>query len=263
MSEIRVLVFGTAGSGKTSLCNALTNENELIGDGAKGVTLDHHKYKTVELNDKSVSIIDTVGLNESDKGAVKARTAIKLLINLLRDSQEGYSLLVHVFRKGRPTKAEVDNYRLFVNAIAGSTIPVISVVTGCEDVEPMSNWSKINYPILEELGLKYQDVVCTCFATSGKEELNNIYQSLREDSVNGISNSIIKYAAKEPVKIYKDANEFIAVMKRTWNQICELCEVPDWTWNVEKNLAEILKRIGFPAQEIRELLRDFNLLINK
>lgn len=263
MSNIRVLVFGTAGSGKTSLCNALTNENQLIGDGAKGVTRDHYKYQTVELNGKPVSINDTVGLNESDKGAVKAKTAIKLLINLLRDSQEGYSLLVHVFRKGRPTKAEVENYHLFVNAIAGSTIPVISVVTGCEDVEPMSKWRDENVTTLEELGLKYQDVVCTCFAKSVKKELNDIYLSLRQDSIKAISNSIIEHAAKEPVVIYSNTNEFIAVMKRVWNQICDWCEVPEWTWNVEKNLADILTRIGFAAQEIRDLLRDFNLFINK
>lgn len=143
------------------------------------------------------------------------------------------------------------------------TIPVISVVTGCEDVEPMSNWSKTNDPILKELGLKYEGVVCTCFATSAREELNKIYQSLRQDSVDTISNSIIKYAAEEPVKIYKDANEFIAVIKRTWNQICHWCELPDWTWNVEKNLADILKRIGFAAQEINELLRDFNFFGNR
>lgn len=37
MSEpIRVLVFGTTGTGKTSLCNALTGGNEKVSDAAQG-----------------------------------------------------------------------------------------------------------------------------------------------------------------------------------------------------------------------------------
>ena len=38
------------------------------------------------------------------------------------------------------TKLEQDNYDFFVNTICARRIPVLLVVTGCENLEPMSLW---------------------------------------------------------------------------------------------------------------------------
>ncbi len=260
---IRVLVFGTTGVGKTSLCNALTNQNQPVNDGVKGVTFKHYNYPPVELSSKNLLITDTVGLNESDKGTVKSKDAIKLLLNLLRDSKEGYNLLVHVIRIGRITQNELANYNFFVKIIADSAVPVILLVTGCENIEPMSKWKKENSSALEEMGLNYQDVVCTSFATSQRQEFAKIYESLRQESCQAISHSILEHARPEPVLIYSDNNGFMTIIKRAWNTFCNFFDKPEWTWNVEKNLAEMMRRLGLLEDEIRDLLKYTNMFGKK
>ncbi|RKH81782.1 GTP-binding protein, partial [Corallococcus praedator] len=136
---IRVLVFGTTGTGKTSLCNELTGGNQRVSDAAQGVTFKSYTYKELEISEgKSLIITDTVGLNESARGSVSSRDAVKALIKLLRDSEEGYNLLIQVFRIPRITQAEESNYEFFVKTITQAKIPAILVATGCENLEPMS-----------------------------------------------------------------------------------------------------------------------------
>ena len=114
MKNIRVLVFGATGTGKTSLCNTLTDKIRPTDNGAKGITAKSHLYAAFKTGECAVEIIDTVGLHESSHGTVPAEQAVVQLIELLEKARDGFSLLVHVTRASRITKEHDDDYRFFV-----------------------------------------------------------------------------------------------------------------------------------------------------
>ena len=73
MNDIRVLIFGSTGTGKTSLCNSLTGQKMKATSSARGNTFETHTYQPFELDGKRIYVTDTVGLDESDKGTVPAQ----------------------------------------------------------------------------------------------------------------------------------------------------------------------------------------------
>ena len=255
---IRVLVFGTTGTGKTSLCNALTGEEQKVSNAAQGVTFRSYTYKEVEiLGDKSLIITDTVGLNESARGSVPSRDAVKALIKLLKDSQEGYNLLIHVFRIPRITQAEENNYEFFVRTISESKIPTILVATGCENLEPMSKWKNENGDTFARIGLEYEDIICTCFASGGR--MASFYDDLRNESCQALLGAIEAYAAPEPVKLYNSMQGFIAVFKRAWNWLAGWLGLDGVMFKLNEGLIQLLIRIGFTKEEATAFVNEVGI----
>jgi hypothetical protein len=70
-----------------------------------------------------------------DMGTIKQSFAVKQLINLLKSLEDGVSLLVFVMEKGRIKKSLDENYKLFVEAICMSSVPIVLLITHCE-MEP-------------------------------------------------------------------------------------------------------------------------------
>lgn len=252
-NPIRVLVFGTTGTGKTSLCNALTGENQKASDAAEGVTFKSYTYQEVEISDgKSLIITDTVGLNESERGSVPSRDAVKALIKLIKESKEGYNLLIHVFRIPRITQTEENNYEFFVRTISESKIPTILAATGCENVDPMSKWKNDNSGAFARKGLDYKDIICTCFASGGR--LESVYKDLRDESRQLLLGAIETYAAKEPIQLYSTYQGFIATMKRAWNWLVSWLGFDDLMFQFNEGLIQLLIRIGFTRDEAKEFV---------
>jgi hypothetical protein len=53
----------------------------------------------------------------------------------------GVNLLVFVMKRGRLTETIYKNYDLFHHGFCNSNVPIVVVVTGCEDIEPtMDRW---------------------------------------------------------------------------------------------------------------------------
>lgn len=252
-NPIRVLVFGTTGTGKTSLCNALTGENEIASDAAEGVTFKSCTYKEVQISDgKSLIITDTIGLNESERGSVPSKDAVKALIKLLKDSKEGYNLLIHVFRIPRITQAEENNYEFFVRTISESKIPTILAATGCENVDPMSKWKNDNSAAFARKGLDYDDIICTCFANGGR--LESVYKDLRNESREALLGAIETYATPEPIKLYSTYQGFIAALKRAWNWFANWLGFEELMFQFNEGLIQLLVRIGFTRDEAKEFV---------
>jgi GTPase Era involved in 16S rRNA processing len=257
--ELRVLVFGSTGTGKTSLCNSITNTDQKrpVNDSAKGVTFESFTFPAFELSKKMCIITDTVGLNESDKGTVPSKDALKSLVNLLKASKEGYNLLIQVMRMPRITKDVEDNYRFFVETIAEKKIPVILVVTGCENVEPMSKWATDNEQTFEEMDLEYKAIISTCFAEGGR--LEAVYQSLREDSVKDVQKAIKVHSSFQPIKLYEGSFGLMFVIKRAWNWLCHFLKLPsEWEIVVNEALENLLIRLGLTKKEARDLAEEWN-----
>ena len=94
----RVLVFGSTGAGKTSICNELTGDQHPVSSDAIGCTFETTHYRPVFIGENLYELIDTVGLNEGTAGTTPSKTAMANLINLIRTNKEGFNLLIMVNR---------------------------------------------------------------------------------------------------------------------------------------------------------------------
>lgn len=253
---IRVLVFGTSGVGKTSLCNIVTGttDPQAVSDAAVGCTFKTHVFSPFTIDDKLCIFTDTIGLNESDNGKVPAKDALKELIALLKHSKDGYNLLIHVMRIPRITKAEQNNYEFFIKLVADSKIPAILVATGCENVEPMSDWKNNNENIFSTMGLHYKDIICTCFAEDGKRYN---YSDLREESRRVVTEAIMQYSTKETVLIFKTDAAIVRTFKRCWNWLVNNVGFNKLKVGVNKAVQEILMRFGFSEEEAAKEAENF------
>lgn len=103
MATLKVVVFGSTGAGKTSLCNVLSGHEMPASDSARGVTFQSFEFPPFEYGGHTVTLTDTVGLNESEKGHIRPIEAVQQLVDLIKRSADGYHLLVHVMRAPRIT----------------------------------------------------------------------------------------------------------------------------------------------------------------
>ena len=245
MKNIRVLVFGATGTGKTSLCNALTGKERPTDNGAKGITAKSHQYPAFQTGDCKIEIIDTVGLHESSHGTVPAEQAVVELIELLEKARDGFSLLIHVTRASRITKEHDDDYTFFVEKMTQSSIPVILAVTGCENEHPMTSWVERNQEAFTRFA--YRELVPSCFASGGPME--KFFAPLREQSREHLLASIVQNALAEPSKLYGagTGSSFSEALTRIWNQFVTVSGLSDkYRRQVNESAYALMKRLGVP-----------------
>lgn len=245
MKTIRVLVFGATGTGKTSLCNALTGKARPTDSGAKGITAKTHLYPAFQTGECKIEIIDTVGLHESSHGTVPAEQAVVELIELLEKARDGFSLLIHVTRASRITKEHDDDYKFFVEKMTQSSIPVILAITGCENEHPMTSWVERNQEAFTRFA--YEELVPTCFASGGPME--EFYAPLRAQSRERLLASIVQNALAEPSKLYGagTSSSFSDALTRIWNEFVTVAGLPDkYRRQVNESAYALMKRLGVP-----------------
>ena len=262
MTTYRVLVFGSTGTGKTSLCNELTGQEMQANSSARGNTFETHTYAPFKSGRNTFVITDTVGLNESDKGTVSAKEAAAQLVNLLVEAKDGFSILVHVFRIPRVTEAHDKNYQFFVQEMTQGNIPVLLVATGCENEVPMSAWAKENAKVFQEDRYDYKEIIATCFAKGGRYEASNA--PLRIESKKAVIKAIVKHGLAEPQTIYAGEGDssFNNVLTRIWNSFVEIAGLSEkYRKKLNESGVGLLTRLGVPrevaeafAEHIPELL---------
>lgn len=243
MNTLRVLVFGSTGTGKTSLCNTLTGKARPTDNGAKGITAKSHLYPPFDLNGRKVEVVDTVGLHESSHGTVPAEQAVVELVELLKKAKDGFSLLVHVTRASRITQEHNEDYTFFVEKMTQNQIPVILAVTGCENEQPMQAWVERNQDAFKRFD--YQEIVSCCFATGGPMEAH--FQPLRMLSREKLLKAIEAHGTQAPVKIYGEgtSSTFNEALTRIWNEFISLAGLPDkYRRQVNESAYNLMKRLG-------------------
>jgi len=159
-----VILFGETGGGKSSTVNLLFEcEVATVSDSAIGCTFEYKKYDAPEY-----ALFDTAGLSEGQKGKVPHAVAIQQLVRLLRSLENGVSLLVLVMEKGR-IKSLHENYKLLVDAICASSVPVILLISHCEVENNPGDWWRENKVHFDDYGMRFNDVVsgsCMDIATA-------------------------------------------------------------------------------------------------
>jgi energy-coupling factor transporter ATP-binding protein EcfA2 len=245
MKKIRVLVFGATGTGKTSLCNALTGGARPTDNGAKGITAKSHLYAPFTSGENRIEVIDTVGLHESLHGTVPAEQAVIELIELLNNARDGFSILVHVTRASRITKEHDDDFTFFVEKMAGNKIPVILAVTGCENEVSMADWVLRNEGAF--MRFSYKKIIPTCFASGGPME--SPFIPLRVQSREALLQSIHDNTLDEPLLLFGSDTgiSFSETLYRLWNDFITLAGLPDdYRRRVNETAYSMMQRLGVP-----------------
>lgn len=249
-STIRVLVFGGTGTGKTSLCNTLTGRSRPTGNGAVGVTTKSHLYNAFDYEGRKIRLFDSVGLHESSFGTVPAEEAFAQVVALLARAKEGFSLLIHVARASRITKEQEEDYKFFVEKLTQGNIPVLLVLTGCENEDPMTAWLDRNRASFDRF--QYKDMIPTCFLTGGKFEAH--YAALRVQSTTKLLEAILANALPQPYRLYGKGTEstFSQTLTRVWNYVVDWTGLPEkWRGKVNESAFELIKRLGLPEEVAR------------
>ncbi|MDP3108673.1 GTPase domain-containing protein [Hydrogenophaga sp.] len=244
---IRVLVFGSTGVGKTSLCNTLTGRNRPTNNGPFGVTQKTHAFAPFVHDGRRIQIIDTAGMHESDGGTVKTDEAVQQIVELLQNSKDGFHLLIHVARATRITKEQEEDHDFFVRRMTQSMVPSLMVLTGCENEEPMTKWVDEHRSAFNRYN--YKDLVATCFAQGGK--LEEHYAPLREQSREVTLDAIVKYALSEPYLLFggTTGRTLQDALYGLWNEFVDLAKLPAKLRRRSNESAyALLKRLGVPEK---------------
>lgn len=251
---IRVLVFGSTGVGKTSLCNLLVGRTQPCHNGALGVTSRTHTYEPFKLKGRQVIMVDTVGLHESKHGTVPPEKAATQILELLSQSKNGFSLIIHVATIGRITQERDQDYEFFVEKMCDRKIPVLQVLTGAENEAPkMQSWVESNREAFGRFA--YADIIAVCCASGGPLEQH--YAPLRKASRAIVGKAILAHALPVPCLLYGNASvkSIGDLFDKLWNGFVELAGLPAALRRKgNESVAGLLQRMGVP-NDVVDLLR--------
>jgi predicted GTPase len=195
-SNPNVIVFGETGAGKSSVINmVLGSDRANVGNRLLGETFKSTVYP-VKLDGMTYNLYDTVGLGEHSGGTVDSAQAVRNLYRLVTDlsNSGGVNLLVFVMKRGRLTETIHKNYELFHHGFCNSKVPIVVVVTGCEDIEPtMDRWWIDNEASFTKAGMPFDGHACVC-AFKGRKTNTGGYRNeeLVNESVGVVKHLIVQ-----------------------------------------------------------------------
>ncbi|KAF9222588.1 hypothetical protein BS17DRAFT_818399 [Gyrodon lividus] len=199
-----VLFFGETGVGKSSVINMLVGQNTeaaCVSGGAKGCTFASTGYKAT-IDGEEFVLWDTVGLNEGEHGSTPSPLAECNLEELMRNMKGGLSLLVYVIRGTRFRQVVQINYELFYRAICGKQVPIVAVVTGLENEEPMESWWSKNVADLQKFGLVFEASACiTAFRGKVLKTRRHAFEDEYEESKLKLQRLVPRNCSPEPIFI--------------------------------------------------------------
>ena len=166
-----VILVGETGSGKSSIINMISGDVVAPISGTTGTRICS-AYPT-SIGEFAYNLYDTPGL---DSNALRLGT--DKVTKLIRDMHDGVNSLVFCMQ-GNITDDTFAIYKHFSRLVK---VPVIAVITGLEQEDPMeASWTK-NGAALKEYGMSFADTACvttlrgkrSIFATQYDESKNNV-----------------------------------------------------------------------------------------
>jgi len=150
----------------------------------------------VEIHGETYDIHDTVGLGEHN-GNVDSARATANLFRLVDDlsTSGGINLLVYVVRCNRRSVETIrKHYSLIHHGLCDSKVPIVIIVTGCENVGPtMDRWWTENEASFTKAGISFNGHACVC-AFKGTKTKNGGYRTegLFNDSLQVVRQLVIQ-----------------------------------------------------------------------
>ncbi len=261
---IRVLVFGTVGAGKTSMCNTLAGLEPgdprymETSNSAQSVTLEAYHYKEFHWKGKGIVLTDTAGLVPGQSIGRTYKFAIANIIKLLRDSQDGYNLLIYVSPPKIEKKLAEDSYNLFYKVLGGERVKIILVVTHIDLIDATgTNIEYTEKPFVEWLNAnrknysnyKYADIIATCFKCGGFI-MKELFGELRTESRKAVLDAIVKHGQGGSIKL-KEPTIFEQGAVKIMNTFLDLTVIAkDKQVTYDEDLAkELEEKWGFTRDE--------------
>jgi small GTP-binding protein len=205
-----IVLFGQAGTGKSSLVNLMAGENiARTSSDARSCTLHWQKYP-IQFNDASYNVFDTVGLEEPQQGIPQYLNAVENTYWLIQDleRQGGIDLLMFCMRAGRLTPTLENNYRLFYEFLCDKKVPIIVVITHLETVVgEMDNWWERNRAMFNERGVYIAGHACIT-------TIQGNYPERYAQSRTTIYKLVKKFTADEQKEAWKGDNAFVLLMRK-------------------------------------------------
>lgn len=165
-----VVLFGAAGSGKSSIINMLAGRDVAqVNNGLQGCTFESTCYE-VEIHGSKFNLWDTAGLNEAPTGVVPDNKATLGLLRLLKNLDSGVNLLVFCMRGPRIQDVAPMNWHLFYEIICDRKVRTVMAVTGLELEESMDDWWDQNRGAFEKQEIMPQGVACITAIRGGEIE---------------------------------------------------------------------------------------------
>ena len=253
-----ILVYGSAGVGKTSFVNALSGESIPTSGGARGVTLKSQEVVT-RRDGVDYRVIDTAGLDEAHRGAVSSAGAVGALVRLLKRSKDGLNLMVIVVKKGRIHASTLNNFELFVKKMGGKKVPLLIIVTHCEREDgDMQGWVDVNGRDFISRGIIFTRMVATTFMTPDLQFDNVEHMQAKVNQSIELSWGAIQACATDtPVDFMKEKGGFIGVLRDMYNSVARrFSEKAIWVSEPLVKMAEKLTPAGVSRNEIYERARE-------
>ena len=124
-----LVVFGSAQTGKSSICNMLTGTTERdVGDDFHDMPFQAINYQTnAVIHGKKYCVVDTCGLNSGYKASVNNTEAIALLIRTIVTLKNGVSLILTTHPTGIVNEIDLKNYKLM--KLLFGNVPRVLVIT--------------------------------------------------------------------------------------------------------------------------------------
>lgn len=174
----------------------------ILGGDKAGVAVNNGEQPLqasypVNIDGKTYNLHDTIGLGEHTRNVNSAKAAGNLY-RLVADlsNRGGINLLVYVIKSNKPSAETLrKNYNLLHHGFCNSKVPIVIVVTGCENLEPtMDTWWVDNEASLTQAGMSFKGYACVC-AFRGTKTRNGGYRNedLVEDSVNVLRQLVVQH----------------------------------------------------------------------
>jgi GTP-binding protein EngB required for normal cell division len=267
--EHRIVVVGETGVGKSSLIENLIRQillkNDPVGreaeknleyieesfknlksaNSAQGCTTKSSKYKF-----DNFEFIDSCGLGSPEKGSISTQAAFIDLIESISKYADGLTLLIMVFRI-RITQNFINNYELFHNIISRGKIPMICVVTGCEESQNPQDWPKEgnNLSMFQKNHLYFSEIIGTTFVSFKDKSRDLGFIELRKNSTLAVLDAIYKHSLKKKVPIFTESSK-LDFIRKLWNFVCKKVPYMKHLQVPNNQIKSILEKAGMDKQTI-------------
>jgi len=244
-----VILFGEAGSGKSSLVNMIVgSEVAKVSGSAEGCTFKNDRYEAI-IDDRRFAIYDTAGLNEGDQGRIPHWKAIRELYTLIRQL-DGVSLLIYCMR-GRVRENARANWTLFNKVICAEKVPIIAVVTGLETYDNPDDWKREgNLDVLKRNRMTPKAVGCVVSFRGRQEEFADIYAK----SQSRLRKLIMKYYLQKPWCEEKE-KWFVNIYSETFST--GICFTPQTRVEYNETMRDMInkftKEVGMKKEDSEKL----------
>ncbi|KAF0852153.1 mitochondrial P-loop NTPase superfamily member [Andalucia godoyi] len=258
----RVLVFGSAGQGKSSLINNLLGrEVAPCAEQLPGVTFETNGPFQFSHDGVSFDLFDTAGLNETAEGSVPAEQAANRLMDFVLSLKDGLHLILFVMN-GRMTAALEANFALIQN-LTGGKVPVVLVVSSCDkrlpersNLTPAGEMQQVQEAVCGEIQqytfLRDCAGVVTTITPWGNRS-TVVYREHIAYSVETLKREMCSKSTTAPVLLYSDISSLTNVLVAGWN-VCANYLGGVLNLVVDDQLAQKFASIGLNLNQARQYL---------